>query len=211
MIQLSLFDYTIEPANPYQGRIQRADYVVLPIKRPTALALVTQYHYAGNGSLTGVYFHGLFHRDNLADCLGCAWWLPPMPNAARMVLPADPLAPSRVLSLHRFVIAEGVPKNAATFLLGKSIKIIKHEQRFRGLLTCADEGRGHKGTIYKASNWVPLGPSNSNHPTWLNQEGQQVSVKRGPRTRNSAEMEALGYTRVPASIKHRFAIYLQGA
>jgi hypothetical protein len=202
-VQLSLFGYALEP-HPLGERLRRTDYVVLSIERPTALSLVQQHHYAGGGSLTGVYFHGLFHRDNLADCLGCAWWLPPMKNAAQMV---SAEAWRKVLSLHRFVIADGVPKNAATFLLGGSIRAIRREGRFTGLLTYADEGRGHKGTIYRASNWGYLGPSTTRHPTWLDPEsGQQVSIKRGPHTRTVAEMEALGYQRTPASVKHRFAI-----
>jgi hypothetical protein len=201
--QLSLFDYTVRFG--YIGdRLHRADYAVLPIERPTALSLVRQYHYAGGGSLTGVYFHGLFRRDNLADCLGCAWWLPPMKGAAQMVSKTEW---RKVLGLHRFVVADGVPKNAATFLLGGSIRAIRQEGRFLGLLTYADEGQGHKGTIYRASNWAYLGASSTRHATWTDPEsGGQVSIKRGPHTRTYAEMEALGYVRGAASIKHRFAI-----
>ncbi len=63
---------------------------------------------------------------------------------------------SQILELTRFCIDESYhKKNFASWLLSKCIKIIKsNNQLVHVLLSFADSGFGHNGTIYKACNWV---------------------------------------------------------
>ncbi len=56
--------------------------------------------------------------------------------------------------LARLYLVDDVPCNAETWLIGASVRWIKrHHQQVRHLVSYADPSVGHKGTIYRASNW----------------------------------------------------------
>jgi hypothetical protein len=169
-----------------------------------ARELVAAEHYAKGSSNTAIYRHGLLRRDNPLECLGAALWLPPTRPAALSVS----TDPDGVLNLTRLVIAPEVPTNGASYLLGRSIRLIRRDGRFHTLLTYADEGQGHTGAIYRATNWTYLGKVKG-HPRWLDRAGRQVATKATV-NRTYAEMLELGYTREPATDKHKFAMTLRG-
>ena len=56
--------------------------------------------------------------------------------------------------LARLYLLDEIPKNAETWLIGKSVKWIKREHRHVvHLVSYADPSVGHSGVIYKAANW----------------------------------------------------------
>lgn len=181
-----------------------SDYEVRDVTQDVALDLVRSYHYARGGSKTAVYRHGLFLRSRPDAALGVAWWLPPTKPAAVSVAGEDWRS---VLALTRLVVAPEVPTNGASFLLGRSIRLIRQGGVWRHLVTYADEGQGHTGAIYLATNWTPLGAQPARHPTWTDAEGRHVSPK-ATKNRTFAEMEVLGYARGPASAKRKFVIHI---
>lgn len=187
--------------------LRKGDYFIADIPQADALALVREHHYAGGGSKTAVYRHGLFHVDSPDECLGVAWWLPPTKVAAQSVHPDW----RRVLSLTRLVVVPGVPQNAATFLLAKSVRVIRGDGRWAALVTWADEGQGHTGAIYLGANWTPLGARAGGTAVWKDAAGRQVSAKAGPRTRTKAEMESLGYVNTGRTLKRKFVLILEPA
>ena len=130
--------------------LRKADWEVRPIARPNprygcpdeqceaAVRLIEEHHYAGQAANTAVALHGLYLRpDSPAAKLelphldpelpvGIAWWMPAIITAGRWGLRTDP--PS-VLSLSRLAIHPDVPRNAATFLMGRSVRLIKRDPR----------------------------------------------------------------------------------
>ena len=182
--------------------LHRTDYRVETIPLGMGRELVAAEHYAGGSSNTATYRHGLFRADNPMRCLGAALWLPPTLPAALSVSND----PTQVVNLSRLVVDSDVPVNGASFLLGGSIRLIRRDGRFNTLLTYADEGQGHTGAIYRATNWIYLGIVKG-HPRWVDSKGRQVATK-ATKNRTYAEMLALGYTRLPASDKHRFVKFL---
>lgn len=187
---------------PAGAVLHRDDYRVETVPLDMARALVAAEHYAGGSSNTAVYRHGLFTAGDPLTCVGAALWLPPTKPAAVSVATDW----RGVLCLTRLVVAPGVPTNAASFLLGKSIGLIRREGRFHTLLTYADEGQGHTGAIYRATNWDYLGAM-PGHELWLDAEGRQVAVKSTV-NRTFAQMEALGHRRGGKSRKHKFVMRL---
>jgi hypothetical protein len=111
-----------------------------------------------------------------------------------------------VLSLSRLVVVPGEPQNAATLLIGGSVRLIRRDRRWRSLVTFADEGVGHTGVIYKATNWEYVGLARRRAP-WLTAEGMQVSEK-AKTSRTVAEMRALGLRRGAARAKRKFVMHL---
>src|SRR6476646_3751162 len=116
--------------------------------------LAREFHYAKGTSRTAAFRHGLFRRDDFLTCWGMAQWIPPTRVAAAHVWPEDPDA---VLALSRLAIIPEAPRNAASFLIRRSIRLLPRRGRWRCLLTYADEGEGHDGAIYRATGWEPMG------------------------------------------------------
>lgn len=192
----------------YSDRLRAYDWVVRPISLSTAQHLIAAYHYARRGSNTATYCFGLFRKgEELLDamCLGVSWWIPSTTKSAAIsVFPEGDWR--RVLNLSRLVVAPDVPKNAASFLLARSIRQIDHRQ-WHCLVTYADQAQGHRGTIYHATNWEYLGLTKP-EPFWVDKSGRRMSRKRGPRTLTREQLQARGYTQMGASKKHRFRMVL---
>lgn len=187
-------------------KLNKNEWEVRVIELHVAQRLVEQYHYSGGGSNTGVYTHGLF-RSGHHECLGCAWWIPPTRSCAEASYDGDW---RKVITLSRLAIAPDVPQNAASFLLGKSIRAIRRDRQWECLLTYADTGQGHTGAIYRATNWEYLGLTKPN-PRFVDGLNRIISRKSGPKTRTRKEMAELGYREVGAFAKHKYRIILPPA
>lgn len=182
------------------NRLRAQDWHVVPVPLACAQALVRAFHYSGSGANTATYCHGLLPRTSTDsfDCEGVAWWIPPTKSAA---LASYPQNWQGVLALSRLAISPDTPKNAASFLLGKSMRLIDRE-RWPCLVTYADTWRGHTGAIYKATNWKYVGMTKPER-TYV-KDGRMIARKAGPKTRTHAEMLELGAEMVGAFAKHKF-------
>jgi len=180
--------------------LRSKDWEVRPVDIATARRLVEEYHYARHASNTAVYLHGLFPRGSFwaNDCHGVAWWLPPTRSAAEATYPKNWRG---VLALSRLVIVPSVPTNGASFLLGRSMRLIDRE-RWPCLVTYADTWRGHTGAIYKATNWQYVGLTKPQE-VWV-LDGRMIARKAGPKTRRKEEMLALGARMRGKFPKHKY-------
>ncbi len=59
-----------------------------------------------------------------------------------------------VLELNRLCLNDELPKNSASFLIARSIKLLPKE---RILVSYSDTGMNHTGYIYQATNWLYTG------------------------------------------------------
>ena len=187
----------------YEDRLRKEDWYVADASLSEAQRLVAAHHYTRGGSRVGVYVHGLYRKDT-GDLAGVAWWLPPTRVACESV---NREHWTKVLSLTRLVVVPGVPKNACSFLLARSVDAIRREGRFVSLVTYADQRQGHSGGIYKATNWEYVGMTRSRR-AWLDPAtGRQVAEKSTV-NRTASQMEALGYVRTESFPKHKFVMHL---
>ena len=187
------------PTSPLQ-RLRKSDWVVAGCDMDTARRFVRAEHYARGASNTATYLHGLYPAawHWFSECVGVAWWIPPTRSAAEATYPPNWQG---VLSLSRLAIAAHVPKNAASFLLAHSMRMIDRT-RWTCLVTYADEWQGHVGTIYRATGWEYCGLTKPERVYIKN--GAMIARKAGPRTRTHAEMSALGAECLGAFAKHKF-------
>lgn len=183
-----------------EPRLRKEEWEVRPVNIGTARRLVERHHYAAGASNTATYLHGLFPADAFwqEECVGVAWWIPPTRSAAEATYPQNWQG---VLALSRLVVAPGVPKNAASFLLGGAMRLIDRSL-WPCLVTYADEWRGHTGGIYKATNWQYVGLTQP-QPVWV-LDGKMVARKAGPVTRTYGEMAEMGAELVGSFPKHKF-------
>lgn len=186
----------------FSGRLRASEWEVRPVDIWTARRLVERYHYAKGASNTATFLHGLFLAGSFwnEDCQGVAWWIPPTRSAAEASYHARWQG---VLALSRLAIVPGVPKNACTFLLARSVRMIPKSD-WPCLVTYADQWRGHEGTIYRAANWEYCGLTGA-EATYV-RNGVMTARKAGGRTRTHAEMLALGCDYVGRHAKHKFRL-----
>ena len=177
--------------------LRAADWTVGPVDHADAVDFITRTHYAGGAPNTSVARHAL-RRRGCDDVLGVALWLPPTKNAAASV--ADDWR--GVLALSRLCVAATAPRNGASFLLARSMRMLDRG-RWHTLLTYADTSLGHSGAIYLATNWRRLGevPGSDN---WIDADGVRRGRKRGGRNLSVAEMRDRGFTRLPTAPKVKF-------
>ena len=188
----------------HASHLRKEEWEVREAPLAVAQEMVRRLHYAKGGSNTAVAVHGLYRKGD-DRCYGVAWWLPPTRVAAESVHPDW----KRVISLTRLVLEPEVPTNGATFLLGRSVRMLRRTGRYSALVTYADESQGHTGAIYRASNWDYMGRTGP-YPRWVASDGRQVAPK-ATRNRTKAEMEALGHVKVGSFHKHKFVLRLESA
>ena len=185
-----------------EGKLRAKDYEVRDVPAKEAREFIVAHHYSKGCSNTRVYSHGLY-RVGDPELLGVAIWLPPTKVAAQSVNRDEW---QKVLSLTRLAVKPGVPKNAATFLMAASTRMIRRERRFVSLVTYADEFMGHKGGIYRAANWNYAGLMKGS-PRWEDASGRQVA-RKSTVSRTNAQMTELGYRVVGTFGKHKFFMHL---
>lgn len=185
------------PISPLQ--LRKGDYWVADCSLQQAQELVSKHHYAAGGSNTRTYSHGLYERKS-GLLVGCAWWIPPTRSAAEAWANKDWRG---VLSLSRMVIVPGVPTNACSFLLSKSVRLIDCD-KWHTLVTYADKWQGHTGKIYKAAGWKYEGETKPEATFVLN--GRFIARKAGPKTRTRQEMFDLGAKMVGCFSKSRWCL-----
>jgi hypothetical protein len=178
--------------------LRRADWSVVPGRRWEVEHFCRLWHYSRSASNSATYCHVLEHVATMRHD-GGSIWIPPTRQAAVAV------AGERwegVLCLSRLVVAPEAPGNAASFLLGGSMRLIDRD-RWPILLTYADTRLGHTGAIYRATNWEYDGEVAAGD-MWISEHGEQRGRKRNSRSRTVAEMEASGFVRAPTAPKLRF-------
>jgi hypothetical protein len=92
--------------------------------------------------------------------------------------------------------------NGASYLLGRSVRLMRQSGSWDCLVTYADEWQGHDGTMYRAAGWEYVGLTKPERV--YVKDGRMIARKAGPKTRTHAEMVALGAECVGAFGKHKF-------
>lgn len=184
--------------------LDKRAWKVAPLSFDKASMLIKTYHYSRSHSKQDVALHGLFliQDDYNALPYGVCWWIPPAsPSVARYC--SEDFA--GVLSLSRMALTPDAPRNAASFLLSRSIKLLP--ERYHTLVTYADTWQGHTGGIYKATNWHYDGLTDKK-PVYVDNEGAVVSTRRGDKTTSIESMNEQ-YILLGHYPKHRFIFYRQ--
>lgn len=105
--------------------------------------------------------------------------------------------------LARLWIADSVPRNAETWLIGQSLRHIKRTRpEVRFVVSYADPSARHTGTIYKAANWLSDGRTDQERKTPRFDYADAVTGKRY--SRRSHVPVGAAIRRIPRVSKFRF-------
>jgi len=111
-----------------------------------------RWHYSEYQNIQAKEVFGLF-RDGvfLPELVGvCIYTRPAGPTAAQKYYSADP---DKCLELRRLCCVDDTPKNAESFLVGRSLRWLRKNTDWKFVVSYADPEHGHTGTIYRASNF----------------------------------------------------------
>ena len=116
------------------------------------------------------------------------------------------------LALTRFWLADELPANGASRILGIITRTLRKHTKLKFLISYADPSQCHVGTIYQATGWLYTGLS---QPTSLYDIGNgKVSHSRsfsqvyGTRSMRHFSQEGLKILQIPAAPKHRYVLFL---
>lgn len=134
------------------------NFEVAGIASAEAQAVVKENHYLHRAA-SCMFAFGLF--DDL-ELLGVAiYGKPASPSLCVGICGAD--ESERVIELTRLWIQDGTPKNTESYFIGQTLSLLPAEYDI--VVSYAEIGAGHVGTIYQATNWIYTGLSDR-HVEW---------------------------------------------
>ena len=180
-------------------KLRKADgWTVQRIAHRDGRTFIAEHHYAKGAANTSTLAAGLF--DPAGRLVGVALWMPPTAGVVGWARRQH--ASTAPVMLSRMAILDEVPSNAASFLLARSLRLLR-TQGYDLAVTYADPLHGHDGHVYRAAGWTQDGAAAA-RTTWADPNGVQRCPKVGPRNLTVAEMTALGWTRRKGKAKPRF-------
>ena len=139
---IKVTDYTMEAVNkkaviPFIEKWHYSDYVA-GIQQKQCFALYSPDGKFGLPRMIGAMIYGQ----------------PAMSNTAKRYNSDNP---DKCWELRRLCCIDDTPKNTESYFIGKTLRWIKNNTDIEVIISYADLNYGHKGTIYKASNFICLG------------------------------------------------------
>ena len=123
----------------------------------TVRKFLKKWHYSDYVNIQAKHTFCLFKNGkfDIPEMIGvCIYTRPAGPSAGQTYYPE---APDKVLELRRLCLIDDTPKNAESFFVGRTLRWLRQNTGWEFVISYAVEEQGHKGVIYKASNFKSLG------------------------------------------------------
>jgi hypothetical protein len=133
-------------------------YTIQPVSNAVANAMVIEGHYL-HRKAPAMFSFGLFDGSEMIGCI--IYGKPASPSLCVGVCGHE--ESSNVVELTRLWIEDRTPKNTESFLIGNSLKMLP--ANYDIVVSYAEIGAGHVGTVYQATNWIYTGLSDK-HVEW---------------------------------------------
>ena len=119
--------------------------------------------------------------------------------------------PQQVVTLARLWLADELPANSESRVLGVVLRQLAHGRRCKLILSYADPAAGHVGTIYQASGWTYMG--NTEPERYFVLDGKRIhprsaSERFGSNSVAHLRRTGLDITAHKSPPKHRYAFVL---
>lgn len=140
---------------------------VMEVKSSETDEWLLKKHYAKR-KCQRMFCFGLFINGCIEGVV--TYGMPPSPQVGRGFLGEE--YRTKVIELNRLCINSNTPKNAASFLVGNSLKKLKGW----AVVSYADGAMGHIGYVYQATNFLYCGAAKAHDKEYLI-DGQWVHAK----------------------------------
>ena len=127
-------------------KVKKVDYSV-------AKKWLLNYHYAKR-TCNVMYSFGLFEDDNILGVV--TFGMPPSSTLCSSICGKD--LRKNVIELNRLITKDNLPKNALSYFVSKSIKLINEDKI---IVSFADANQNHNGYIYQSTNFIYTGVSSN--------------------------------------------------
>lgn len=179
------------------------EYTVKRIDYKLAMHIITERHYLHRTCPCSMAF-GLCDKDN--EVWGVVTYgVPPAPSLLKGICGPDEA--DNVYEMNRLWIHQDMPRNSASYLVSRSLKMLDKEI----IVSYADTAVGHVGYVYQASNFLYCGLSKASFfdPVIKGYEGKHNATLSYGLTMREVE-QVYGkenVTWVPRSRKHRYVYF----
>lgn len=174
------------PTSPHQLTLYK-------ISKRNAENCYEQWHYLGRKGFMATENFGVFFNGTLVGCISYG-----MPNAKNIKGYFNANTQQGWWEIKRLALSPVCPKNSESRVIAVSTRILRKAYQVKGLVTYADAGVGHVGTIYKASGFTYIGLTAQKTDLFI--DGVKVGKKGQYRRANGNEKEEW----LPRSRKHLF-------
>jgi len=140
----------------------------------TAAKAYAQWHYLGDQGFVSQVNFGAYWQGKME---GAITYGPP--NATDLAGYWDRNTQGEWWEIKRLVMSPLCPKNSESRFIAITIKMLRKMAIVKGIVTYADDGQGHQGTIYKASGFKALGMTAAKKDFWVDGKVQQRGKTKG--------------------------------
>lgn len=179
-------------------------YKVVKLPFPAARDFVRLHHYAHGCHNGPTLCAGLVDGEHL---IGVLMFATPCSEAVR----ASVFGPERcaaVTELHRLVCLDVTPTNTESWFIARALRMLREErEHVEAVVSFADEGHGHTGVIYQASNAHYYGVAPAQR-AYLDPTGRLRHKRQCGHNVTRAEARVLGWAVVETGRKHRYCLLM---
>lgn len=131
-------------------------WYVKQVTRGEVTAFIEKWHYSGsiNGCIAD-YCYALFSPTG-EMCGAMFYGRMAMAGQWKRFREYGIEAESEVIELRRLTCIDDTPRNAESFFISRTIKLLKKQWGGKLIVSYADKEYNHSGTIYKASNFTQI-------------------------------------------------------
>jgi hypothetical protein len=197
-VTLSLFEADDNPTPKVR------DMTVGPVSTEDVDLLCRRYHYTATGG-SATWRWGLWDGPFL---MGVVAYNMPTPRTSYSVFGKE-YGAAHIWHMGRLVLPDSAPRNSESRLIGGSLRCIEREHpEAWAVVTFADAGSGHIGTVYQATNALYTG-TGGRPEFYLDAQGRHRSFRQNGSTITASDAASRGWTRHRGGLKHRY-VYILG-
>lgn len=183
-------------------KFRKKYWVIKEIPHKIALDIVVEKHYLHRKSPCSFSF-GLFKKENLDEIKGVIIYGTPPSAPLRMGI-CGKEEKNNVIELTRLWVADDVPRNGESFLVGNTLNKVNKEI----IVSFADTSQNHTGYIYQATNFYYTGLS-AKRTNWVIEGVDKHSHTIADKYTSKELKEKYGdkFKLVPRPRKHRYIYF----
>ncbi len=192
-----------------QHRPSRSTFDALEVRLVPAAdvaPLMTDHHYLHAMPRAARRCFGIFQDGPL---VGGAVFTIGSRHAGTLLSGADPRL---VATLARFWLADTVPPNGESRVLGVILRTLKRTTDWKAIVSYADPAAGHRGTIYQATGWLYLGTTTAERYVALadgsRHHPRSIFTRYGTNSPDHLSRTGVPASRVWTPPKHRYLYVL---
>ena len=179
---------------------------VAPIGFAVAKNVLVEHHYLHSMPGGTQICLGAFIEDRILGAL--TFGVGPY-NGHRLV---DRAKRSDYVTLTRLWLSDELPKNSESRVLGISLRSLGTATSLKFVLTYADPNAEHLGTIYQATNWIYIGPSQAmsliDLGDGVGRQTRTVAHEFGTHSLKHFRKHVMKVKLIPQAPKHRYVYFL---